>query len=738
LTIDIALYILVSMKNQVNLPIIILTLCIYNFSCGAGSSKSDAFTGDTIQEIITCTEGEKKCGEDGKSVLTCSPETGGWISHSTCPETSECKDGECTCAIWVNNEWHPVGVQTCAEGWKKTGDCGCEPILDECKENEIPLFGGGCQKVGPECEEGWKEMEGGGCEPILDDCPEGTIQKIGGGCEKIGPQDECGEGKWGNIPKEVTSGKILYVWAGYTGTDSDGSQEKPFTKIQDGINAAKAGDTVAIGANVAEGLSLPYEEYSEGIVISKPINLRGRCSKMVKVTGETNTAVTGLTATLYIIGSKNIRISELWVSGSGSGLVINKGEGHELKNVTSSGNKGHGIVIISANNISINNCTISENVSGQGHNLGQGIHIESNSAATIKSCSVVGNTNLGIFVDSSEVAIESTIIKDTKPDLNVESGWGIEIVEKSSATIKSCSVVETTGIGIFVHSSVATIESSIIKDTKPDINVGSGLGIMIYENSTATIRSCSIVGNTDSGIAVLSSSITIESSIVKETKPDINGEFGRGIAFGDKSTATIKSCSVVENTSIGIFVDSSATTIESSLVKDTKPDYYGFWGDGIFIQGNDSHIIINDCKIYNNHASGIDILGSRGEIRNSHIINIVKSKGKWVTDDGMIVDVTDLGDGIEIINSSGGVTVDSNIIELCERAGVIFDNSKGSFTNNIISKSQFGYVSQSSSEVEESGNMFGDNEVDKNINPEEPLLVDNVEKKIPDIEKLTE
>jgi parallel beta-helix repeat protein len=838
----------------------------------------------------------------------------------------------------VNNEWHPVGVQTCAEGWKKTGDCGCEPILDECKENEIPLFGGGCHKVGPECQKGWKEMEGGGCEPILDDCPEGTIQKIGGGCEKVGPQDECGEGKWGNIPKEVTSDKIIYVWAGYQGTDSVGSQEKPFIKIQDAINAAKKGDTVAIGANVEEGSILPYEEYNEGIVISKTITVRGRCSKMVKITGEINTDFAGVTAAIYIIGSKNIKISGLSVIGTGSGIVIFKGEGHEIKNVKSSGNHGIGIGIGSAN-INMINCIISNNIAGQGQNYGWGIYVLDNSDVTVKSCSVDGNTEIGISVITSKITIESSIVKNTKLDNDQKSSWGIDIHNNSEATIKSCSVesnlevgiyissskatiessivrdtkpannndksagiviqnksdatisfcsvVGNTGLGIVTFSSTATIKSSMVMDTKPDKNIESGRGINIQDNSEATITSCSVNGNTDCGIFVFSSKSTIESSIVKDTRPNKKNESGRGIGIQDKSDATIKSCSVEGNASAGIHISSSITSIESSVIKDTKPnnkdelghgiaiqnnseamikscsvegntevgilvtssiatiesnivkdtkskktgeygqgidiqdnsevtiksclveknigagitifsskaniessmvrdtkydnngemgwgidisdnsaseikscsvegntqvgilvtsskttiefsrvqytkpDNNGLGGSGFFIQGNDSQILINNCKIFNNHASGIGIIGSRGEIRNSHIKNILKSKGKWSTDEGIIVDVPDLADGIEIINSSDDVIIEGNIIESCERAGVIFDNSTGSFTNNTISRSQFGYVFQSSSEVEESGNMFIDNEVDKNINPEEPLPVDNVEKKIP-------
>jgi hypothetical protein len=90
-----------------------------------------------------------------------------------------------------------------------------------------------------------------------------------------------------------------------------------------------------------------------------------------------------------------------------------------------------------------------------------------------------------------------------------------------------------------------------------------------------------------------------------------------------------------------------------------------------------------------------------------------------------------IADGIAIMKSSGDVAVDSNIIDSCERVGVIFDHSSGKFLNNSIAKSKFGCVSQES-EVEESGTLFSDNENNTNPDPNNPLPVANAEIPMPE------
>ena len=131
----------------------------------------------------------------------------------------------------------------CAPGLKPMGPA-CVPIFDECQDDEVPMLGGGCKRVGPptKCLAGWENGVGGWCEPILPKtkCPAGTMEKIGHAtCQPIG---DCGSGTWGKI-----TAANIYVDQNHTGTGGKGTKTEPYKTIAEATDAATAGDPCAIG-----------------------------------------------------------------------------------------------------------------------------------------------------------------------------------------------------------------------------------------------------------------------------------------------------------------------------------------------------------------------------------------------------------------------------------------------------------------------------------------------------------
>jgi hypothetical protein len=58
------------------------------------------------------------------------------------------------------------GAGQCPKGLKAVGRA-CAPVFDSCKDDEVPLLGGGCKKVGvEECSGGIKGPPDWKCKPI--------------------------------------------------------------------------------------------------------------------------------------------------------------------------------------------------------------------------------------------------------------------------------------------------------------------------------------------------------------------------------------------------------------------------------------------------------------------------------------------------------------------------------------------------------------------------------------------
>jgi len=159
----------------------------------------------------------------------------------------------------------------------------------------------------------------------------------------------------------------------------DGSKERPFNKIQEGVDATEDGDTV----NVWEGT------YGESIDIQNSIDLIGNGS------GETIIDWTGMDSE-YIV---NLNVDNIAIHGIS---IINHEQGTDTD----------GILISSeVQECRIENCTLSGNrnaihVTGRKHvfvNLlldqnQNGIWIEDDAKCVIDSCDVSDNSENGIYI----------------------------------------------------------------------------------------------------------------------------------------------------------------------------------------------------------------------------------------------------------------------------------------------------------------------------------------------------
>src|SRR4029079_675257 len=127
-----------------------------------------------------------------------------------------------------------------------TGPADAGP--DACPPGTMLLDDGGCQKAGVPpgaCGQGFEPNGQGGCNAILPaaPCPPGQMAVPGDTqCHEVAP---CGNGDYGTIPVEATT---QFVNGAYPGSDSDGTNVRPWKHIQDGIDHAKSGAIVAVAA----------------------------------------------------------------------------------------------------------------------------------------------------------------------------------------------------------------------------------------------------------------------------------------------------------------------------------------------------------------------------------------------------------------------------------------------------------------------------------------------------------
>jgi len=291
--------------------------------CGSGDETTDQPPGE-------CAAGEWR-GDDGVCVAAGLP-----------------PDMPCAPAEWLRDDGVcvPAGVPSdgCGVGFVHDGDRGCDPVLPA-----------------------------EACAPGFMAVPGETS------CHEIAP---CANGKWGDIPVEPNT---EYVDASYAGLDSDGTALKPWTTIQDGVDAAASGAIVAIAAG----------SYVEDVtVLGKTLRVWGVCPALVEVVGTGNKPI----AMAVFNGSHDSEVRALAVRGARIGMGVT------------------GSLDVLFERVWVHD-TIDDGFTAQDVN---------GPASTTVRASLFESTN-GLSIAGADVTIEASVVRDGQPTA-LGSGRGVAAV----------------------------------------------------------------------------------------------------------------------------------------------------------------------------------------------------------------------------------------------------------------------------------------------------------------------
>jgi hypothetical protein len=486
----------------------------------------------------------------------------------------------------------------CPPGQTPQADATCLPAGRQpsgCSAGELSIDGG-CRAAGipaDACANGF-EPDAGGCRALLPEtmCPPGRMAIPGETrCREVAP---CGDGTWGDIPVDAAT---EHVDAGYSGADGDGTAQKPWTQIQQAVDAAQAGDVIAVAAG----------SYTEDVAIEgKQVTLWGRCPSLVEISG----SVAAAAAMVISSGSDGTTIRGVSIRGATGGLAAS------------------GVL-----DISIEEAVIHDTG-------GLGIYVDDYLGASrlsMRGVLVDRATDLGVAILSAEAIIEDSVVRDTLPSTAGTAGRGIDAEQllgstRYSSVVVRRSVVEDNGdIGIYASDTQLVVEGSVVRDTRPDDGAAvGGRGINVEEAiggaATLELRGSVIDGNHDVGVFVGGSHAQIETTVVRGTRPRAeDAKSGRGLSIAERldgapSSVVVRSSVFEDNHNGGIFAAASELTVEGSIVRRTLPEAasgargYGIDAQDGFIVVEPSRLIVTGSLIEANSSAAIRISGSEGEI----------------------------------------------------------------------------------------------------------------------------
>jgi hypothetical protein len=510
------------------------------------------------------------------------------------------------------------GVQDdgCAAGEITTLD-GCKPAgvsSDWCAEGFVfDAARLSCEPVLPEqpCQPGWMAIPGDvACRPVL----------------------ACPAESWGGIPVEANT---QFVDAAYVGGNSNGSQGQPWTTVGEAVAAADSGAIVAIEAGT----------YTEQVYLSAPVRLWGVCPEGVAIVGTDPVSA----AVLAVAGASSSEIRGIRVSGVGAGIAVTGTSSFLIDQVWVYQTAERGIA--------------AEDFLGP-------------TSVTVRASLVEAATRGGIIAPGSVIDIDSVVVRDTLPALDLDAGRGVEISWSATtgtaadATVRRSVIERNYDIGVVALGSSATIEGTVVRDTKPRVSDDlAGRGITANQDATGnrgliTVRSTMIERNHEAGILVQGSDAVIEGVTVRGTLPLASTQqTGRGIdvfdglVAGQRSSVMLVASLLEQNHEVGILVAGSDATLHGVRVRETLPrpfdDRTGFGMAfyAVIPTGERANATVKGAMVEDNFDNGVVVFGSEARFD-----GLLVRGTKFRADDGLY------GDGMAMARHPDGPDANGHVV----------------------------------------------------------------------------
>jgi hypothetical protein len=534
---------------------------------------------------------------------------------------------------------------------------------DGCRAGELEQDDGSCRPAGilpDECGEGFVHDGLDGCDPVLpaEPCPPGSMAIPGETvCHEVAP---CGSGSWGDIPGEPST---QWVDDDYQGSDSDGSQAKPWTTVQQGVLAASPGAIVAIAAG-------SYVEHL--LITNKNVRLWGKCPAEVAIVGPP-----GSTFVIDIRGAGGTEIHDLAATGSGLGIATAGSEGVLADRVWIHDTSEPGF--------------LAQDFGGA-------------TSSTLRRSLVENATGNAAYALGASITVEASVLRDSEPGPMGDFGRGVTIAQdpatlaQSSLALRRSLVERNHETGVSIYGSPAEIDSSVIRDTLPRAIDGAlGAGVAVWRQmdtqtrAAVTVRRSVVATNRDLGITATDSDIAVETTMIEDTLvQESDGVNGIGFLAVDtllepKSQAVLRRSVVARALTAGVGTAGVDASIESVVARDVEVNpSTGITGRGMTIELNPlamppvpGTVSLRGSLVEHAHEVGVSLVGVTGLVE-STLVRQIAPRPTGLFGRGVSVEV-DPSSG-----SAAVVTLDRMRIEEVHEFGIFVVGSQATIDRAIV------------------------------------------------------
>jgi hypothetical protein len=612
------------------------------------------------------------------------------------------------------------------------------PTIAECGPSELPLVEGGCERVGlpAECWDRWTPAADGGCEPILPAgaCPDDTLPILGDTtCQPI---QDCGTGPWGNVDRLAGA---VHVDASYAGGDSDGTAAKPYVQLLAAVDQAPFGGQIVLAAG----------SYAGGVVVNRTLRIEGRCPALVTlsangygfgVTGPDVTirgiTVTGAGSGLQLQGGGTLVENVVLEDLDEDGAIATFGGTATLRRVRVSRTTGAGIAVYGSP-VVVEEVLVEDVRARADGDLGMGFLVASqlpggDPGHLTLTRSIVQRTRMaGVSLLESAAMLDEVVVRDVEPRVRDGSrGVGLDVesdvytASPSDVQLRRSLIAGARHAGVLVQGSTARIEQTQVRDTASaslGLLQSAGFGIWAFSDplnripSNLTLLDSSIAGNRHAGVWISSSTATVESTWIRDTRSEESEQtWGVGLlASEDRNLAgaelDVRRALVTGNRQAGILIAASTASLEDVAVLDTASIERGpTGGRGIALQGSIlsgavARVAVTRAVMRRNREAGIFACGATASLQDVVVLE-TSANGDGRFGDGIVAGRCGPDAAVDVANAW---------VEGADRAGVSYFGTAGSIGAVVTGADVAVALESGAAPALDAANVYAGNEHDE-------------------------
>ena len=303
----------------------------------------------------------------------------------------------------------------------------------------------------------------------------------------------------------------------------------------------------------------------------------------------------------------------------------------------------------------------------------------------------ITGAGVGVWINGVDVTLANVAL------LGCAMG-GIQVEGSGTLTIRDSLVAKNRDAGIFLYSSSAILERSVVRDSREiaaDSRFGVGIQLSVATGKTQpsqlTLRDSLVSGNRTLGISVFSSKLTMERSVVRDTLEQLSDKMvGSGIrAMIDigqtaPSELIIRDSLIAGNRKVGLNLASTKATMERTVVRDTRARAKdGAYGIGINLlvqpqQNQPSLLTLRDSLVAGNRTIGLNLDSSKATLERT----VVRDTLAQLSDNTAGVGVQALPQSSTSILPD--LTIRDSVIANNRYIGLALESAKGTLERIVV------------------------------------------------------